>query len=314
MNILVRGPLSDAEQEAVLKVIPKAVITNCPPKEDVTPFLKDAEVIFGQLSADKLPLARRLRLLQVTSAGVDRLLSDELRQSKAALCTASGIHGDTIAEHVLMLMLAMVRQLPAYVHAQKARVWKPLDVDLLNGKVLGIVGFGSIGEEIGRRAKSFGMKVIGLKRRKAETVDRTLADDVWGDQDLDRLLTIADHRVVAVPLTPATRGLISRERLALMKNTAVVYNIARGPVIDESALVTALREKRIAGAGLDVFETEPLPETSPLWDMENVIVTPHSAGGMPDYRPRAFAIFIENLRRLRDGEALINEVDKEAGY
>ncbi|HSL94158.1 MAG TPA: D-2-hydroxyacid dehydrogenase, partial [Bacillota bacterium] len=196
----------------------------------------------------------------------------------------------------------------------KARVWKPLDVDLLNGKVLGIVGFGSIGEEIGRRAKSFGMKVIGLKRRKAETVDRSLADDVWGDEDLDRLLTIADHVVVAVPLTPVTRGLISRERLALMKNTAVIYNIARGAVIDENALIEALREKRIAGAGLDVFETEPLPETSALWEMDNVIVTPHSAGGMPDYRPRAFAIFLDNLRRLRDGETLINEVDKEAGY
>lgn len=314
MNIVVRGPLSEAEQNAILEVMPKATISNCPPKEDITPFLADAEVIFGQLSADRLPLAGKLRLLQVTSAGVDRLLSDELKQSKAALCTASGVHGDTIAEHVLMMMLAMVRQLPAYSHAQKARVWKVLDLDILNGKVLGVVGFGSIGEEIGRRAKSFGMKVIGLKRRKAETVDRSIADDIWGEEDLDRLLSIADHVVVAVPLTPATSGLISQRRLALMKNTAFIYNIARGPVIEERALVEALREKRIAGAGLDVFEIEPLPETSPLWDMDNVIITPHSAGGVPDYRQRAFAIFIDNLRRLRDGEPLVNEVDKEAGY
>ena len=314
MNIVVRGPSSEAEEKAILAVVPEAKIRHCPPKEDVTPFLDEAEVIFGQLSPRDLPLAPRLRLLQVASAGVDRLLSDELRQSKATLCTASGIHGDTIAEHVFMMMLAMVRQLPAYLHAQQDRVWKVLDLDILNGKVLGIVGFGSIGEEIGRRAKSFGMSVIGLRRNKADTVDRNLADDVWGEEDLDRLLSIADHVVIAVPLTPATRGLISQRRLSLMKNTAFIYNIARGPVIDENALTMALRDKRIAGAGLDVFETEPLPAGSPLWGMDNVIVTPHSAGGMPGYRERAFAVFIDNLCRLRDGEPFINEVDKEAGY
>ena len=314
MNILIRGTLSDTEREAVLQVIPGADITICPAKEDVTPYLAVAEIILGQLSPEKLPLAKRLRLLQVTSAGVDRLLSTELSNSKAALCTASGIHGETIAEHVLMMMLAMARQLPTYVHAQKAHVWKAVELNLLYGKVFGIVGFGSIGEQLGVRAKAFGMRVIGIRRRKTDIVDPHMADEIWGEEDLDRLLSIADHLVIAVPLTPATRGLMSDDKFNLMKQSAIIYNIARGPVIDQGALIKALTTGSIAGAGLDVFEVEPLPEDSRLWDMPNVIVTPHSAGGMPDYRERAFAIFVDNLRRLRDGEKLINEVDKEAGY
>lgn len=314
MKIIIRGNLSDAERESIIAELPVADIVVCKEEEDVAPHLSDAEVVLGPLRPDLLPQARRLKLLQVTSAGVDRLLSEELSRSPAALCTASGIHGDTIAEHVLMLMLAMVRKLPAYVHAQSRREWQSLDLELLNGKIVGIVGFGSIGQEIGLRAKAFGMKVVGLRRSKPDTVNRAVADDVWGEEELPRLAALADHLVVALPLTPATRGIISREILATMKQGAYIYNIGRGPIIDEGALVEALQSGRLAGAGLDVFATEPLPQESPLWGLPNVIVTPHSAGGMPGYRERAFAIFLENLRRLRDGQELLNQVDKEAGY
>jgi phosphoglycerate dehydrogenase-like enzyme len=313
VNIVVKGPLSDGERESILKLVPGAKVTACS-NEELATHLGEAVVVLGSLTPAELAAADKLRLLQVTSAGVDRLLSAELNNSPAALCTASGIHGDTIAEHVLMMMLAMVRRLPRFIEDQKARVWQPMDPELLHGKVLGIVGFGAIGEAIGLRAKAFGMRVVGLRKHAERGHDSTKADEVWGEDQLDTLLETADHVVLAVPLTEQTRGLISRERLALMKPAAYIYNIARGPVIAEPALIEALAEGRIAGAGLDVVVEEPLPASSPLWEMPNVIITPHCAGNMPDYRGKAFAIFLENLRRLQNGESLINEVDKKAGY
>ena len=314
MNILVRGPLSDAERESILKLVPTAKLTTCSAEEDVRPYLVDAEIVLGQLTPAELPAAKQLRLLQVTSAGVDRLLSAELNDSPAALCTASGIHGHTIAEHVLMMMLALVRRLPGFVHQQKDHAWQVIEPDLIHGKVLGIVGFGAIGEALGLRAKAFGMKVFGIRRHAGQSFDPASADEIWGEDQLDKLMGMADHLVLAVPLTPQTRGLVSREKLALMKSTAYLYNIARGPVIDEEALIESLMNGKIAGAGLDVFAVEPLPASSPLWDMPNVLITPHCAGNMPDYRDRAFAIFLENLQRLSSGQPLLNEVDKKAGY
>lgn len=310
MKILVRGELYPGELPKITHVMPDAEVLPCT-REELERNLPQADVVWGGLRPDQLRLGGRLRLVQVLSAGVDFMLSPELSASQAELCTTSGIHSETIAEHVLMMMLALARKLPTVVLNQNGRQWESIEPQLLHGKCLGIVGFGSIGQAIGARAKSFGMHVVGLRRHPGDSPD---ADEVWANERLDELLPLVDHLVLAVPLTPETRGLMSRARIDKMLPTAYIYNIARGDVMDEAALIDALKSGRLAGAGLDVFWQEPLPEDNPLWSLPNVLVTPHNAGSMPNYRGRALEVFLENLRRLRDGQTLINRVDKQAGY
>ncbi|MDP3486752.1 MAG: D-2-hydroxyacid dehydrogenase [Bacillota bacterium] len=310
MRLLVRGEISQRESERLRGVWPEAEIIACN-REELEQNLPDADVVWGGLRPDQIALGRRLRLIQVQSAGVDFMLCPELKASSAELCTASGIHAETIAEHVLGMMLSLVRKFPQTILNQSRNQWEVLEPQLLHGKRLGIVGFGSIGQAIGLRAKSFGMHVVGLRKHPSQS---NCADEVWSDDRLDELLPTVDHLVVAVPLTPQTKGLITRTRLKLLKPTAFIYNIARGTVVDEPALIEALTQGRLAGAGLDVFWEEPLPAGSPLWSQPNVLITPHSAGQLPDYRERAFLIFLENLQRLKDNKPLLNSVDKQAGY
>lgn len=310
MRILVRGEISPSETERLRGVWPQAEIIACN-REELEQNLPSADVVWGGLRPEQITLGKSLRLIQVQSAGVDFMLCPELKASPAELCTTSGIHAETIAEHVLCMMLSLVRKFPQTILNQSRNQWEVLEPQLLHGKRLGIVGFGSIGQAIGLRARSFGMHVIGLRKHPTHS---DCADEIWSDDRLDELLPTVDHLVVAVPLTPQTKGLISRARIELLKPTAYIYNIARGTVIDEPALIEALTQGRLAGAGLDVFWEEPLPKTSPLWSLPNVLVTPHSAGQLPDYRERAFLIFLDNLQRLKDNQPLINSVDKLAGY
>ena len=310
MKLLVRGEASLSETERIRGVWPDAEIIACN-REELELNLPDADVVWGGLRPDQIALGKRLSLIQVQSAGVDFMLCPELTASPAALCTTSGIHAETIAEHVLGMMLSLVRKFPQSILNQSRQKWEVLEPQLLHGKRLGILGFGSIGQAIGLRARAFGMHVIGLRRHPAQS---DCADEIWTDDRLDELLPTVDHFVVAVPLTPATKGLITRTRLQLLKPTAYIYNIARGTVVDEPALIEALTQGRLAGAGLDVFWEEPLPASNPLWSHPNVLLTPHSAGQLPDYRERAFLVFLENLHRLKDNKPLINSVDKQAGY
>jgi len=310
MKILVRGELSSAERADILAIWPDAIVLPCN-REELEQNLADADVVWGGLRPDQIALGKQLRLIQVQSAGVDFMLCRELNESPAELCTASGIHAETIAEHVLGLMLALVRKFPQTILNQARMQWEVFEPQLLHKKCIGILGFGSIGQAIGERAKSFGMHVIGMRKHPAPSPG---ADEVWPNERLDELLQVVDHLVIAIPLTPETKGLLSREKLSLLKPSAYVYNIARGTIVDEEALVEMLSTGKLAGAGLDVFYEEPLPANHPLWTLGNVIVTPHSAGQLPDYRARAFQIFLENLRRLRDNQPLINAVNKKAGY
>ena len=284
-------------------------------------ILAETEVLFTSplMPADITDRAPKLRWVQLTSAGVDRLLDGDLAKSGVAITTASGIHAVPVGEYVMGVMLAFAKGLPGAIRAQAERTWRPYLAEELYDKTLGIVGLGAIGGYVAKLAKADGMRVLAVRRstKRRSTGEGAGLDDV--DEllplaDLPYLLSEADYVVIAVPLTAESRGLIGEQELRAMKPTARIINIARGPIIDEVALVRALKEKWIGGAALDVFEQEPLPPESELWGMENVILTPHISGGTPVYMERAVELFCDNLRRYLAGEPLRNTVQVERGY
>lgn len=270
-----------------------------------------AEIWFGSgLEPDVFAEARGLRWVQATVAGVDRLLYPALAQSDVLLTNVRGMHADTIGDHVMMGILALARNLPRLVHQQAAARWMPVPVAELAGDTLAVIGLGAIGQAIARRAGAFGMRVIGTRRTPQPTPH---VDVVFGPEDLETVLRQSRWVVLACPLTAETQGLIGEEQLNLLAGGYLI-NIGRGALVDEAALTEALRDGRLAGAFLDVFEEEPLPETSPLWRLPNVLITPHMAGQQRDYAGRAVDIFVDNLIRYRQGRPLRNLVDKQAGY
>ena len=301
-----RGPEEETDEEA---------------QANLARILAEAEVLFTSpvipagITADALGL----RWVQLTSAGLDRLLDSELAQSEVTLTTASGIHAVPIGEYVMAVMLAFAKGLPAAMHAQAERTWRPYLAEELYDKTVGIVGLGAIGGYVAKLAKADGMRVLAIRRSTqrrstGETVGLDDVDELLPPSDLTYLLSEADYVVIAVPLTAESRGLIGERELREMKPTARIINIARGAIIDEAALVRALKEERIAGAALDVVEQEPLSSESELWAMENVILTPHISGGTPVYMERAVALFCDNLRRYLEGEPLRNAVEVGRGY
>jgi D-2-hydroxyacid dehydrogenase (NADP+) len=248
--------------------------------------------------------APRLRWLHTFSAGVDNPWFQVLRQKGIRLTTSSGAQAVPIAHTVLLYLLALSRDLPAWMDAQRRRAWEPHELVDLQGLVLGVVGLGPIGLEVARLGGALGMRVVAARR----TPRGDEPCETWPLARLDELCALADALVLALPLTDDTRHLLDARRLARMKRGAWLVNVGRGALVDESALAEALRSGPLGGAGLDVFEVEPLPAGSPLWDAPNVLVTPHNSGDTPSNWPRASAIFLDNLGRYVRGEALRNEV------
>ncbi len=244
-----------------------------------------------------------LRWLHSFSAGVDDPFFQTLRDRGVSLTTSSGAQAVPIAHTVMTYLLALSRDLRGWLDDQAARRWAPRPIDDLQGRTLGVVGLGPIGLEVARLGAAFGMEVVGLRRRPRG--DEPC--ETWPIERLADLLPRADALVLALPLTDDTRGLIEADALARMKPGALLVNVARGSIVDEGALVEALRSGHLGGAGLDVFEQEPLPEDSPLWGMSNVIVTPHSSGTSPGHHERATEIFLGNLGRYVAGAPLRNE-------
>ena len=276
----------------------------------------EAEVMFGwHLTPENLPLAAKLKWVQATSAGVDWALWPEFVRSPVVLTSAVGIHTTEMSEHTLLMMLALTRKLPHFTRCQAAKKWDRSvgdEMDELFEKTLGILGLGSIGEALAVRAKAFGMRVLGVKSSPLGYCGA--ADEVVGPGAIERVCREADYVVNLLPLTSATRGIVSSGIIAAMNPSAYFISIGRGATIDEKALTAALVAGRIAGAGLDVFQEEPLAKKSPLWKMGNVIITPHVGGLTPRYWERATDLFCGNLARYIAGEELINVVDKETGY
>jgi phosphoglycerate dehydrogenase-like enzyme len=255
--------------------------------------------------------AKRLRWIQLTTAGSDHLMEFREFLRGVVVTNTRGIHVHIMADFALLSVLLLQWQLPSLLADQQEMRWIIRSTEPLAGKTLGILGVGAIGSEIARRARCFHMHVLGVKRSPApvDGVDR-----VYGPDRLEEVLSAGDFVVIALPLTPDTRQRIGEPELRIMKRTAYLINISRGAVVVESSLIKALREKWISGAVLDVFEEEPLPETSPLWTLRNVIVTPHISGEIKDYPKRVLEVFSENLLRWKSGKQLINMVDFGRGY
>jgi phosphoglycerate dehydrogenase-like enzyme len=251
-----------------------------------------------------LAKAESLRWLHVFSAGVDHPWFQQLLARGIRITTSSGASAVPIAQTVALYLLALSRDLRRWTEAQQRSAWEPHDVVDLQEQSLAILGMGPIGREVARLGAALRMRVLGMTR----TPKGDEPCETWPLSRLHELLPLADWLVLALPLGPQTRGLLSAAAIARMKPGARLLNVGRGELVDEPALVKALQSGALAGAALDVFAVEPLPAESPLWALPNVIVTPHASGSTPANQPRANGIFVENLRRWRKGERLVNEV------
>lgn len=313
--------LPNVSRELIRKKARPAFTVHQPMNErEFLKVLPAAEVLFAWgLARRHVEKAGALRWLHTPLAGVDRVLNPELMCTDVRVTSARGVNAVAVAEHTFAMLLALTRGIADAVRAQGDKRWTMNELDArvppleeLDGKLMGILGLGAIGRELAVRCRAFGMQVWGVVRRqqkKPDCVDRLL---VAGRED--DVIRKADVLVLALPKTPATDGCIGERQLRRMKSSAILINVGRGSLVQESALIRALREGWIAGAGLDVFAEEPLPRTSPLWSMPRVVVSPHIGGAHPDYMPRAAALFIDNLGRYLRGRTLTNEIDRETGY
>jgi phosphoglycerate dehydrogenase-like enzyme len=282
--------------------------------EEAIAHYTDAEIVAAfpmrMPPIEKLPAAKWLHSF---SAGVDKILTSEVAQSSVVLTSSSGIHATPIAESILTSMLLFARGFVKTFYAQQKHEWKKNEGlgELRDSRVL-IVGLGAIGREAARLAHEFGAQVSAISRsgnNKPDFVERLEKSD-----KLDELLADADYVVITLPGTEETKHLFNKEKIARMKKSAILINIGRGSIVNESDLIDALKNNVIAGAALDVFETEPLPATNPLWDMPNVVITPHHSGLSHRYMDRAIETLCMNIRAYLAGEKLPNEVDKQLGY
>jgi phosphoglycerate dehydrogenase-like enzyme len=280
-------------------------------REDLKARIGDADVVLvsGHWDNALLGSTQRLKFVQSVSAGVDQYDQALFKARGIRLASAAGVNARAVAEHAMAMLLALKRLIHTGRDHQTQKHWRGMISDIgtredeIGGKTMLIVGMGRIGSAIARRAKAFDMTVIGVKRDPSTGAEG--ADAVYATADLARLLPTADVVVLACPLTPATERLIDAKALALMKPTATLINVARGRVVDEAALVAALASGRIASAGIDVTEVEPLATTSPLWAMPNVLLTPHTAGETQAYESNAVDILMDNLERLWRGETIL---------
>lgn len=304
----------DAQGDEIVAIDPTIEVVRLVGDEHVTPGDLD-RVTIAIFSPDLYPLRSRqfmaavvrcpnLQWFQGAFAGTDHPVFQSLLERGVQFNTGSGATAPAIAETVIMYLLALSRDLPAMLRDQAQRHWNQRRVVELAGLNVGIVGFGAIGHEVATRAEAMGMHVVGLRR----TPDPTDRFETWSNDRLDELLGWADAIVVAAPLTDATRGMFGAAEFARMKPGAWFVNVGRGPIVDEQALVTALTDGHLGGAGLDVFDVEPLPVESPLWELDNVIITAHCSGDSDTADVRAVDIILENVRRRAAGEPLLNPV------
>lgn len=318
MKLLITHELTAEQLEQVRLTLGEGTVVATSEKALALQEAKDADIaLLGAFAREVLEAGKNLRWVHIPWAGVDSLL-DSIRQTPAVVTCGKGVFDAPMADHVFALLLALARHLATFIRYQIAGIWRRevtgAPVTDLMGKTMGIVGLGSIGREVAKRAAVFGMRVLAVKRRPAAIADEPVDGLFLGYEGLRLMLPECDVVVVTAALTPQTRYLISQNELASMKRGALLINVARGAIVDEAALVEALQSGQLAGAGLDVFEDEPLPPESPLWRLPNVILTPH-VGGMSDRtRQRIFERFLDNLRRFLAGEPLAGVVDKEAGY
>ncbi|PAP75439.1 D-2-hydroxyacid dehydrogenase [Rubrivirga marina] len=308
-----------ADLDRVREIAPEFDVVRTRTKDDVRPHLGDVAVALGYFPPALVAEAPSLGWIQSWSAGLDWLVEHEAFDASAhpdlAVTSASGVHAVPIGEHVFSFLLAFARQLPTALRDQRAHRWGGSDdyggvFELLNKRLV-VIGAGAIGERVIRLADAFGMTSVAVRHSGRETPGalRTVTPDAMADE-----LAEADAVVAALPATDATYRMLDAGVFGAMKRGTVFVNVGRGETVDQHDLVEALRSGHVGAAGLDVVEDEPLPASSPLWDMDNVILTPHVAGDTPHYAERALHLFADNLERWRAGDDLRNRVDLEAGY
>lgn len=314
MNVLLRIDLDDRHVERIRAVSPRLELIQLQSEGEVLEAMPDVHVVFGEVSREMFARGDRLRWVQVTGAGVDARLFGDLVGSDVVLTSEKGVVGVHLAEHALALLLGLTRGIatairkPGWDQRMPIRnaAWE------IEGLTMGIVGLGGTGIALADRARGFGMRVVAVDPEDVQTPDSVEA--CWKMDRLHDLLRQSDVVAICAPLTAETEGMFDEQAFAQMRSHALVINVTRGRIIDETALMAALDNGEIGGAGLDVTPREPLPDDHPLWRMDNVIVTPHTAGGSPKRRERVVDLFCENLRRFLDGQTLVSVIDKKKGY
>ncbi len=330
LHVLVTMPFGDDLLDKLRALSPALEVERAQP--DTADYSK-VDVLYCFMPPRELSGAPNLKWVQLHLAGVNILYDHPIYRTAIPLATTSGVHAASVAEYAFTMLLALAHRLPRMLEWQHRGTWPPDERrwDLfvpteVRGATIGIVGYGSIGREVARIAHTFSMRILVTKRDIAERADRGYRLPGTGDPDgalpdewvplerLHDLLSASDFVVNCVPLTPETERLLGAQALAAMKATAYLVNVGRGATVDEAALARALAEKRIAGAALDVFAQEPLPAGSPLYGLDNVILSPHVSGFIPSYDEKCTDLFAENLRRYLNGEPLLNLVDRDKGY
>jgi len=274
--------------------------------------LVDARIFFGYCDPAAFAHSPQLQWIQTSSAGLDAILTPELIQRELLVSNASGVHAPQMAEAAWALTLSLVRCMPLYGRQQRAHQWKWGPVDCLTGETAGIIGLGGTGRRFAHIAAAFGMHVLAVDPHQPP--QPACVESIWGLERLDELIAASKVLLVACPYTADTHHLLNADRLRQMPADAVLVNIARGDIVDQTALIATLQSGHLLGAGLDVTEVEPLPQDSPLWDLPNLVLTPHCAGASPHRNRRITGLFCENLRRYQAGEPLLNLVDQQRGY
>jgi len=304
--------------ERLKREFPQLQIVQVTKYEQVASEIGDAEVLIGwSLRGEQFLQALKLRWIHSTAAAIHLLLSPELLASKVVVTNAREVHAPVVAEHILAVMHALAKRFPAAARYQQQRIWAQTQMwrqglQEISGSTLGLVGLGSIGGETARRALGVGMRVFAMREHPEKASD--VAERIFGPEQLDEMLGESDFVALAAPLTPRTEHIINEQRLAKMKPSSYLINVSRGPLIDDAALIAALRQKKIAGAALDVFSEEPLPADSPYWSLENCLVTPHTAAITDRMWERHYALFTDNLRHYMAGQPLRGIVNTQQGY
>jgi phosphoglycerate dehydrogenase-like enzyme len=309
--IRLTGEVTSAQLAQIESAVPGADVRYHGTRSHFEADLGEAEIVAGSIASSGFRRAPRLRWFQSWAAGVDSQLIPELLASDVVVTSVKSNGAVPLAEHVMMLMLMLNRDAPRWLRAQAESRWEKRTHGEVAGLTLGIIGLGYAGQELAKRARAFDMRVIGVRRTAHETPN---VDVVYPRERLHDFLAESDVVAMMAPRTPETLGMLGEAEFRVMKRTALYVCVSRGGIADDSALVRALREGWIAGAGLDAHAIEPLPADSPFWTMPNTIVTPHNGAANPKVRQRGIDIFIENLGRFVAGEPLLNVVDKRTGY
>lgn len=287
--------------------------------EDLAGALPDAQALLAwnvdrELIERILPAAPNLRWVHSRWAGLDALLFPELVESSVVITNAKGVYSQSLGEFAIMGALFFAKDVRRLLRAQANHKWEPFVMQEIRGATMGVVGYGDIGRSCAQRAHALGMRVLAMRRRPEQSQGDEIVDRAYGRDGLIDMIRESDYLVAAAPLTPDTRSMISEREIAAMKPNAVLMNVGRGPVIDEPALIRALREGKIRGAALDVFTSEPLPPGHPLFEFDNVLLSPHCADNTPTWNTDSMRFFLRNFERFAKGEPLENVVDKHAGY